>query len=151
MTTTNKTAADSKLDKIMANAKANRRESRKIDLMALSAEEEDRLKSENMTEGQMEMLDKLGVDYDPRPLSEGGTLSRWNAMSLVDEALRAAKERREKARAEPATVKQTQALLKFGCNTGDIESLMAGEASDLIRRFTQEIEARRRSQNAGRK
>jgi hypothetical protein len=151
MTTTNKTAADSKLDKIMANAKANRREARKIDLMALSAEEEDRLKSENMTEGQMEMLDKLGVEYDPRPLSEGGTLSRWNAMSLVDEALRAAKGRREKARAEPATVKQIEALLKFGCNVDDIESLTAGEASDLIRRFTQEIEARRRSQNAGRK
>jgi hypothetical protein len=150
MTTTNKTGANNKLEKIMANAKANRREARKVDLTALSADEEERLKSENISDAQMEMLDKLGVAYDSRPLSEGGTLSRWNAMSLIDEALRAAKDRREKARAEPATAKQTQALLKFGCNTGDIEGLTAGESSDLIRRFTQEIDSRRRGQATSR-
>lgn len=147
MTTTNKPAS-SKLDKIMANARQNRREARKINLTSLSEGEEERLKHESISEGQIEMLDKLGVEYDPRPLSEGGTVSRWNAMNLIDEALRAAKERREKARAEPATVKQIAALLKFGCNTDDIESLTAGEASDLIQRFTREIDARRQAQGA---
>jgi hypothetical protein len=147
MTTTNKPAS-TKLDKIMANARQNRREARKLNLTSLSEGEEERLKHESISEGQIEMLDKLGVEYDPRPISEGGTVSRWNAMNLIDEALRAAKERREKARAEPATVKQIAALLKFGCNTDDIEGLTAGEASDLIQRFTREIDARRQAQGA---
>ena len=147
MTTTNK-AASTKLDKIMANAKQNRREARKLDLTALSADEEERLKTESVSDGQIEMLGKLGIDFDPRPLSEGGTCSRWNAMNLIDEGLRAAHERRQKARAEPASVKQIAALLKFGCNVDDIEGLTAGEASDLIGRFAREIEARRNAQTA---
>lgn len=147
MTTTNK-AASTKLDKIMANAKQNRRESRKLDLTALSPDEEERLKTESVSDGQIEMLGKLGIDFDPRPLAEGGTCSRWNAMNLIDEGLRAAHERRQKARAEPASVKQIAALLKFGCNVDDIEGLTAGEASDLIGRFTREIETRRKAQGA---
>lgn len=147
MTTTNKTAQTNNFDKIMANAKANRREARKLSVATMTIEDEERLKSESITEGQMEMLNKLDVDYDPRPLSEGGTLSRWNAISLIDEALKEAKERREKARAEPASSKQIEALLKFGCNADDIENLTAGEASDLIRRFTQEIDARRKARS----
>ena len=145
MTTTTKPTS-SKLDKIMANAKQNRREARKVNFTAMTPEEEERLKSESMTDGQMEMLTKLDVDYDPRPLSEGGTVSRWNAMHLIDEALHAAKERREKARAEPASVRQIAALLKFGCNVDDLDGLTAGEASDLIQRFTREIDARKKSQ-----
>jgi hypothetical protein len=145
MTITTKTDSTSKLDNIIKNAKSNRREGRKVDLTAVSQEEEERLKSENLSDGQAEMLEKLGVDFDPRPISEGGTLSRWNAMNLIDEALRAAQERRAKARAEPATVKQIAALLRFGCNVDDLEGLTNGEASDLMRRFTRDIEARQRA------
>lgn len=145
MKTTNN-ATTNKLDQIMANAKKNRSEARKVKLTALSIEEEERLKSENITNGQMNMLEKLGVSYDSRPLSEGGTISRWNAMHLIDEALRDAQERREIARAKPASDKQIEALIKFGCNTHEIENLNAGEASDLIRRFTREIKSQMNGQ-----
>ena len=66
-------------------------------------------------------------------------------MHLIDEALRDARELREIARAKPASEKQVAALLNFGCNTHEIEDLTAGEASDLIRRFTREIQAHKRA------
>lgn len=141
MKTTN-SATSNKLDQIMANAKNNRIQAKKVDLTALSPEEEQRLKSESVTEGQMALLNRLGVTFDPKPLAEGGTCSRWNALYLIDEALRDAHERRQVARAKPASAKQIEALIKFGCNTHEIESLTAGEASDLIRRFTREIQSR---------
>ena len=139
-------ANTSKLDQIMANARSNRRQARKVNLTALSPEEEDRLKSESVTEGQTALLNKIGVSHDSRPLSEGGTLSRWNAMHLIDETLRETRERREIARAKPASDKQIEALLKFGCNTHEIEDLNAGEASDLIRSFAREIQSRTNGQ-----
>lgn len=146
MATTNQKTSE-KLDHIMAKAQQNRRDSRRFDLTSLTPEAEGRLAGENITEAQMKLLDKLGVVYDSRPISEGGSTSRWNAMQLIDEALRDAKERRERARAEPASEKQLVALLKFGCNAGDIENLNAGEASDLIRRFAAEIAARQNVQS----
>ena len=145
MTTTTKTTSE-KLAKIMANANRNRRE--QANLRAVGSDpwnDRERLEGESMTEGQIELLERLGVVFDRRPLTEGGTCSRWNAMSLIEEAIAAAKERRERARAEPATAKQTEALLVFGCDAGDVEGLTKGEASDLIRSFTREIRARKKA------
>ena len=140
-TTTN--AAQSKFEKIMANAKQNRREAGRYSLTVISSDAEERLKVESISEGQMEMLDRLRVSYDSRPVADGGTTSRWNAMQIIEEALRYAHQRREKARAEPATGKQLTALLNFGCNAGDLEGLTSGDASDLIRRFAKEITAQK--------
>jgi len=142
---TNKPVSE-KLTKIMANANRNRREQAKLRSVGSDAwNDRERLESESVTEGQIEMLDKFGVVFDRRPLGEGGTLSRWNAMQLIDEALKAAKERRERARAEQATEKQVIALIAFGCEPDDLVGLTKGEASDLIRDFTRTIRARKRA------
>ena len=145
MTTTNKTTSE-KLAKIMANANRNRREQAKLRAVGSDPwNDRERLEGESMTEGQIDLLDRLGVVFNRRPLPEGGACSRWNAMNLIEEALAAAKERRERARVEPATAKQTGALRVFGCDTGDVEDLTKGEASDLIRTFTREIKARKKA------
>jgi hypothetical protein len=145
MATTNKTVSE-KLTKIMANANRNRREQAKLRSVGNDAwNDQERLESESVTEKQIEMLDKFGVVFDRRPLSEGGTLSRWNAMQLLDEALKAAKERRERARAEPATQKQIEALISFNCEPDDLSGLTRGEASDLIRNFIRPLRASKRA------
>ena len=134
MATTTQTNV-TKLDQIMASAQRNRQEARKVDTESLSAEDEERLKSSDITERQMKALDRLRVEYDPRPLAEGGTCSRWNASHLIAEAYSGANGRRAVARAKPITDAQIQGLLKWGCNVQDIEDLTAGEASDLFRQF----------------
>ena len=145
MATTDKTISD-KFTKIMANANRNRRAEAKVRAVGGDPwNDRERLEGESVSEGQIELLDKLGVAFDRRPLTEGGTLSRWNAMQLIDEALQAAKERRERARAEHATEKQMIALVAFGCEPDDLVGLTKGEASDLIRSFTGTIRARKRA------
>ena len=145
MATTNKAISD-KFTKIMANANRNCRDEAKVRAVGSDPRKDrERLEGESVSEGQIELLDKLSVAFDRRPLTEGGTLSRWNAMQLIDEALQAAKERRERARAEQATEKQMIALIAFGCEPDDLVGLTKGEASDLIRSFTRTIRARKRA------
>lgn len=145
MRTNTKTNETSKLDQIVANARQNRREANKFSLKAVTREEEDHLKSQSISAAQISLLERLGVACDQRPLPEGGTCSRWNAMNIIDETLRDLRERREKARALPASEKQVLALLKFGCSEDDMQGLTSGEASDLIRRLAHEASAQNKA------
>jgi hypothetical protein len=130
----------------MANANRNRREQAKLRVVGNDPwNDQERLAGESVSEGQIKLLEKLDVVFDPRPLTEGGTLSRWNAMHLIDEALKAANERRERARAEPVSARQIGALVNLGCEPDDVKDLTKGEASDLIRTFSNVIRANKRA------
>jgi hypothetical protein len=145
MATTNKLVSD-KLTKIMAAANRNRRERAKLrDASYDPWQDQERLEAKSVSAEQIRILDQLGVAFDRRPLSDSGTLSCWNAMHLIDEAVKAAKERRERARAEPVSQGQIKALIGFGCEPDDLTDLTKGEASDLIRNFIRAIEARKRA------
>lgn len=113
------------------------KENKKLQVMdqngEMTVDAEQRMAELDASEKQKTKLNEWGINYDDRPVSEGG-LSMLKASELISDYIAEQKRIREEARSKPATEAQIKALVdKFGANFEDVKELSRGEASDLIR------------------